>query len=178
MLAQLPLSSRAGLYPIMTITVSLLITLATFLLLGGWVLAVAIRHAEEGYEDALGFNSGKPPALAASLPQIAGSPDEVAGPVSTPTFASVNLSADTATQAVTIFVSGTGRAASALYRRHRRSGNSSASFPVQTTASSTTGSASPFAIQCAVTRERANRVDSASPFPVSAKPAFGDGAGL
>ena len=162
----------------MTITVSLLIMLATIMLFGGWTLAVALRHADEGYEDALGFNFGRPPASPVSLPEPTTAPGKVSAPVNASALASVSLPTDITTQAVTIFVSGPGRAASALYRRHRRSGNSSASFPVQTASSSSTGSASPFAIQCAVTRARANNADSASPFPVNAKSAFGDGAAL
>jgi len=162
----------------MTIIVSLLITLTTVLLFGGWILAVAIRHADEGYEDAHGFSFGKAPTPPVSLALPQPGPVNIAGPVSVPAFAAVHSFTDTTTQAVTIFVSGTGRTASALYRRHRRSTNSSASFPVPSTASLSTGSASPFAIQCAATRARANQVDSASPFPVSAKSVLGDGAAL
>lgn len=162
----------------MTITVSLLITLAAILLFGGWILAVAIRRADEGYEDALGFHFGQPATFPVPLPEPMMAAGKIATPAKAPTFASVDLSTDATTPAVTIFVSGPGRAASALYRRHRRSGNSSASFPVQTASASSTGSASPFAIQCAVTRARANSVDSASPFPVNAKSAFGDGAAV
>jgi len=162
----------------MTITVSLLITLATLMLLGGWVLAVAIHHADEGYEDAFGFNSGPAPAAPVPLPGPSAAADKIATPMNEPAFAKGDFAPDAVAQTATIFVSGPGRAASALYRRHRRSSNSTASFPVPTTSSATTGSASPFAIQCAVTRARANRVDSASPFPVNAKSMFGDGAAL
>jgi len=163
----------------MTITVSLLITLAALTLLGGWILAVAIHRADEGYEDALGFNVGTPTVSPVARAEPASAPHPLSTPENAPAFASTNISADMTTQAVTIFVAEPARAASALYRRHRRSGNSSASFPVQTgSSSSTTGSASPFAIQCAVTRARANRADSASPFPVNAKSMFGDGAAL
>jgi hypothetical protein len=163
----------------MTIIVSLLITFAATLLFGGWILAVAIRHAAEGYEDALGFSLGKLPTAPVSLFVAQPGPVDIVTPALAPAFASVDSSTDTTTQAVTIFVSGTGRAASALYRRYRRSTNSSASlFPVSSTSSSSTGSASPFAIQCAATRARANQVDSASPFPVSAKTSLSDGAGL
>ena len=162
----------------MTIIVSLLITLTAILLFGGWILAVAIRHATEGYEDALGFSLGKPPVSPVSLALPQAGPINIAGPVNAPAFAAVHSSTDTTTQAVTIFVSGTGRTASALYRRYHRSTNSSAAFPVPSTASLSTGSASPFAIQCAATRARANQVDSASPFPVSGKSVLGDGAAL
>jgi len=162
----------------MTIIVSLLITLTTILLFGGWILAVAVRHATEGYEDARGFSAGKLPASPVSLALPQAGPVDIASPVNEPAFAPVHFSTDTTTQAVTIFVTDTSRAASALYRRHRRSTNSSAAFPVPSTSSSSTGSASPFAIQCAATRARANQVDSASPFPVSAKSALGDGAAL
>ena len=162
----------------MTIIVSPLITLTIILLFGAWILAVAIRHAAEGYEDAFGFSLGEPPAPPVSLALPQPGPINIAGPVNAPVFAAAHLSTDTTTQAVTIFVTGTSRAASALYRRHRRSTNSSAAFPVPATSSLSTGSASPFAIQCAATRARANQVDSASPFPVSAKSVLVDGAML
>ena len=160
----------------MTIIVSLLITLTTILLFGGWILSVAIRHAAEGYEDAHGFSLGTPPASPVSLALPQAGPVNIAGPLNVPAFAAVHSSTDTTTQAVTIFVSSTGRTASALYRRYHRSTHSSAAFPSPSTVS--TGSASPFAIQCAATRARANQADSAAPFPVSAKSALSDGAAL
>ena len=154
----------------MTITVSLLITLTTILLFGGWTLAFAIGHADEGYEDAFGFRFGLPSASPVFLRQPQPRPVSIAPPAPVPAFTPTDSTTDTTTQAVTIFVSETGRTASALYRRYRRSSNSSAPL--------STGSASPFAIQCAATRARANRVDAASPFPVSDKSVFGDGAAL
>ena len=162
----------------MTIIVSLLITLTTILLFGGWILSVAIRHAAEGYEDAHGFSLGKPPASPVSLALPQAGPVNIAGPLNVPAFAAVHSSTDTTTQAVTIFVSSTGRTASALYRRYHRSTHSSAAFPSPSTSSVSTGSASPFAIQCAATRARANQADSAAPFPASAKSALGDGAAV
>jgi len=150
----------------MTITASLLITFTTMLILGGWRLAVAISRADEGYEDALGFSPGKLPPLPLSLLQ----PKAAQAPVNAPARMSVpaasHSSTDTTAQSVTIFVSGAGRAASPLYRRHRRSGNTATPFPVQ--------SASPFEIQCAATRARANQADSTPPMPLSAKSAFSD----
>lgn len=162
----------------MTITVSLLITLTAILLLGGWTLSAAIGHADEGYEDAFGFWFGLPAAAQIFIPQSQPAPLNIAARPAVPTFAPTDSTTDTTTQAVTIFVSETGRTASALYRRHRRSSNSSAAFPVPSTSTSSTASASPFAIQCAATRARASRTNPASPFPVGDKSIFGDGAAL
>ena len=162
----------------MSITVPLLITLTTILLFGGWALAAAIGHAAEGYEDAFGFRFGLPAAAPIFRHQPQAAQVSIAAPAHVPAFAPTDATTDTTTQAVTIFVSETGRTASALYRRHRRSSNSSAAFPVPSTSTVSTGSASPFAIQCAATRARANRIDPASRFPVSDKSVFGDSAAL
>ena len=161
----------------MTITVSLLITLATLLLFGGWTLISAIGHADEGYEDAFGFSFGLLPSASPYFSQPFQSAPVKTAPATHQSASAADSVADTMTQGGDA-ASESGRGASALYRRHRRSTSSTAPFAPPATSSSSTGSASPFAIQCAVTRARANQTDTTSPFPVSNKTMFGDGAAL
>jgi hypothetical protein len=156
----------------MTITPYLLFTLSTLVVLGGWTLAVAIHQAEDGYEDASGFNLGILPALPISMlrPQAATAPARSA--VKVPTAAPSHFSTGTTTHSVNIFVSSGGRAASPLYRRYRRSGNSASPFFSQSASPFPTPSASPFPVQSASPFP----TQSASPFPVQSASPFSAGS--
>ena len=142
------------------------------MVLGGWTLLVALRRAEDGYEDALGFSAGILPAL----PIAALQPKAALGVRGTrpaaPATAASQFSTGTTTQSVTIFVSSNGRTASPLYRRYRRSGASASPFPTQSASPFPTQSASPFPIQSASPFP----VQSASPFPTGSASPFPTGS--
>jgi hypothetical protein len=164
----------------MTITPYLLITLATLAIMGGWTLVTAIRQAEDGYEDALGFSFGLLTVPAASLLRSQTAPNIASVPASSPAPAISHSSTGTTTQSVTIFVSSIGRAASPLYRRYRRSGNSASPFSSQSASPFSTQSASPFPVQSAspfpVQSASPFPVQSASPFPTDSTPPFPTGS--
>lgn len=138
----------------------LLITLSAIAIIGGWNLAVAIRLAEEGYEDATGFVLGGLPALPVAVLRAQPAFGSAAKSDKAPPAAASHFSTGTATQSVTIFVSASSRTASPLYHRYRRSGTSSNPFASQSASPFSTQSAHPFATQ------------SASPFPTQSASPF------
>lgn len=165
----------------MTITPYLLITLAALAIMGGWTLAAAIRHAEDGYEDALGFSFGVLTGPAAGLLRPQAAPALAKTPAATVAASAIShFSTGTTTHSVTIFVSSTGRTASPLYRRYRRSGNSASPFSAHSASPFPAQSASPFPPQSAspfpVQSASPFPAQSASPFPTGSTPPFPAGS--
>jgi len=135
----------------MTSVAYLLLALPIALVVGSCFLISAVRQADEGYETSFGFRRG-------ALPTVIGASNETAPPMRMRASTSSTAPMLVPVAAVMAPAAGT---ISPLYRRHRRRNHSRPPMPAV--------SASPFELQCAATRERANEVNSTPPLDVSTK---------